>query len=184
MFKKLNVNLEQPIFEYIEEASIAFKSKGLIKNTPPAICYNKIDGFIVQEMLNLIPDEFKDKFEVSVMEITKTLVPHIDSYIICSVNYYFNVDDERTVFYRVLENKQGFPIKHVRETGRLFHFSDVEEIDSFIAKSGEVWVLDVSKPHNLISSSKELINRRAIVLQTPHFTYEQVLEMIESNLNK
>lgn len=183
MFKKLDIALSEPVFEYTE-SRVSFGNGGLYKNDPPMICYSEIDGIIAQEMLNLIPFEFKDKFEVCIMEITKTLVPHTDSYITCSVNYYFNADDGRTVFYRALENKEGFPMKQTRETGKMFKSTDVEEIDSFIAKSGEVWVLDVTKPHNLISTSKKLINRRAIVLQTSHFTYEQVVEMIESNLNK
>jgi hypothetical protein len=71
-------------------------------------------------------------------------------------------------------------MKKDRDTGRKFKYADVEEIDSFIAKPGEVWILDVSKPHNLISPANKITNRKAIVLQTAHFTYEQVVEMIES----
>lgn len=179
MFKKLDVSFSYPIFEYAGE-HVSFGNGGLLGKDPPMICYNKIEGLIVQEMLNLVPSEFKDKFEVCVMEITSTLVPHIDSYIKCSVNYYFNADDERTVFYRVLTGAHGFPMKTDRDTGKKFKYSDVEEIDSFIAKPSEVWILDVSKPHNLISPDNKVANRKAIVLQTSHFTYDQVLEMIES----
>lgn len=182
MFKKIDVTLSYPTFQYIE-THVTFGNGGLSGKAPPMICYSKIDGTIVQEMLNLVPSEFQDKFDICTMEITSTLVPHIDSSIKCSVNYYYSVNDERTVFYRVLNDNQGYPMKKDRDTGRKFRYSDVEEIDSFIAKSGEVWLLDVSKPHNLISSSTGLFDRKAIVLQTSHFTYDQVLKMIESKLN-
>lgn len=180
MFTKLNISLPYPEFEFVGTG--ASFSSIISPNKVPLISYQKIKGKAEQEMLEIIPIEHRDKFQAQTMIITSTLVPHTDSAITCSINYYFETNNEKTVFYKLLPGAKSIPILR-RETGKAFMYKDLEEIGSFIAKSGEIWVLDVSKPHNLISENKEQLSRKAIVLQTTHFSYDEVLLMLKDYLS-
>lgn len=84
------------------------------------------------------------------------LAPHVDGVRVTAINVYSNTNGERTCFY---EYTAG---------------GDIQEVDSFVAVDGDVWLMDVSKPHAV--ELKPGKNRRVLTLSfitTPYETARQ-----------
>jgi len=98
----------------------------------------EVSDEIKSEVLSTIPTELIDievphiwYLEVTGTDDTKTMVPpHIDSFRICTINYYIQVNGETTHYYKY-------------ESGH------IEEIDSFCAKTNECWILNTTIPHSV-----------------------------------
>ena len=134
-------------------------------------------------VLSLIPERFRDKFYISAMEITGLIIPHTDSGILSTINIYIKPDNCITKFYDLPKDTERLKTAKLENqtNGRLFDSTQLIFNDSFVAQQDEAWLLDVSKPHS-VSSNKEgifpPINRKAIVIQSTCYTYEQVKEML------
>ena len=63
-------------------------------------------------------------------DVISMLPPHIDSFRICTINYYINTNGETTYFYKY-------------ESGTM------EEIASFCSEKNECWVLNTTIPHSV-----------------------------------
>ena len=122
----------------------------------------EVSDKIKSEVLSKIPTELLN-IEVPhiwYLEVTggvgnKTMVPpHIDSFRICTINYYINTNGESTHYYSY-------------EPGVL------KEIESFSSKDNECWILNTTIPHsvNLIPGKTRTI-LGASFLNTP---YEKVI---------
>lgn len=57
--------------------------------------------------------------------------PHIDSFRVCTINYYLKANGETTKYYNYKPN------------------GSIEEVDSFCAKTGDCWILDTTIPHSV-----------------------------------
>jgi len=62
----------------------------------------------------------------------------------------------------------------------VYKFEDVTEIGSFVAKPGEVWLLDTKTPHAVLPRlpGTTTLNRKAITLSTITFSFQEVLDML------
>ena len=87
-------------------------------------------------------------------DIKSMLPPHIDSFRICTINYYINTNGETTHYYKY-------------ESGVM------EEIESFCSEKNECWVLNTTIPHsvNLVPNKTRSI-LGASFLNTP---FEKVI---------
>lgn len=103
--------------------------------------------------------------KVWVLDITSTndekvmLAPHIDGVRKTALNIYGETNGERTCFY---EYKAG---------------GKIEEIDSFVAQKGDVYLLNVDKPHSV-----ELVpgkNRRVLTVSFIHTSYEELVKAFQ-----
>jgi len=122
----------------------------------------EVSDEIKLEVLSKIPTELLNievphiwYLEVTGSEGDKTMIPpHIDSFRICTINYYINTNGESTHYYIY---EPGF----------------VREIDSFCSKDNECWILNTTIPHSvkLIPGKKRSI-LGASFLNTP---YEKVI---------
>lgn len=86
------------------------------------------------------------------------LAPHIDGVRVTAINIYSNTNGERTCYY---EYGAG---------------GEITEVDSFTAKDGDVWLMDVSKPHAV--ELKPGKTRRVLTISfitTPYEVVRQVL---------
>jgi hypothetical protein len=87
-------------------------------------------------------------------DITSMIPPHIDSFRICTINYYISTNGETTQYYN-------------------YEPGIVKEIESFCSKDNECWILNTTIPHSV-----KLIPRKtrsilgASFLNTP---YEKVI---------
>jgi hypothetical protein len=93
---------------------------------------------IKSSVLEMIPKDLLDievphiwYLEVTGTDDDKTMVPpHIDSFRICTINYYLKANGETTHYYKYVSG-------------------DIEEIDSFCAKTNECWILNTTIPHSV-----------------------------------
>ena len=115
---------------------------------------SKILSKIPEELLNIeVPHIWY--LEVTGTEDDKTMIPpHVDSFRICTINYYISTNGESTHYYN-------------------YEPGVVKEIESFCSKDNECWILNTTIPHsvNLIPGKTRSI-LGASFLNTP---YEKVI---------
>jgi hypothetical protein len=63
-------------------------------------------------------------------DITTMVPPHIDSFRICTINYYINTNGETTHYYN-------------------YESGVIKEIDSFCSNDNECWILNTTIPHSV-----------------------------------
>ena len=63
-------------------------------------------------------------------DIASMIPPHIDSFRICTINYYINTNGETTQYYN-------------------YEPGGMEEIASFCSKDNECWILNTTIPHSV-----------------------------------
>jgi hypothetical protein len=172
MFIKLNKNIH--ISEYTTiESVISYVDK--IEYLTVTVPYT--------DVLSLIPERHRDKFTVLAMELTGPIGSHTDSGILCTINIYVKPDNCITKFYDFPKDTE-FDIMQVKNqtNGKVFKAKQLVYYGSFVANKDEAWLLDVTKPHS-VSSNKEgispSVNRTAIAVQTKHYSYEEVQEMLK-----
>ena len=122
----------------------------------------EVSDEIKSEVLSTIPTELLNieiphvwYLEVTGSDDIKSMLPpHIDSFRICTINYYINTNGETTHYYKY-------------ESGVM------EEIESFCSEKNECWVLNTSIPHsvNLVPNKTRSI-LGASFLNTP---FEKVI---------
>lgn len=171
MFIKLNKKIN--VQEYSAKTSV-ISYAGKLKYSTVSVPFNDI--------FSLVPERYRDKFVVLVMEIIGSISPHTDSEILSTINIYVNPDDCTTTFYNI---NTDINIKSTKlenqSNGRIFNVSQLKPYDSFIAKTDEAWLLDVTYPHGVTSNKIDNtpVTRTAIVLQTKFYSFEQVKEMLK-----
>ena len=98
----------------------------------------EVSDKIKSEVLSKIPAELLNievphiwYLEVTGSDNLKTMIPpHIDSFRICTINYYINTNDESTHYYN-------------------YEPGVVKEIESFTSKENECWILNTTIPHSV-----------------------------------
>ena len=141
------------------------------------ISYNRIEKTYSEMLLNFLPDELKEYFSPGVMKInTPSYVrPHIDNDVCTAINFYVNTADATTVYYEFkTDNPKEIKIKN-QTSGSIYQLQDLHASASFHAKPGEVWMLDVSKPHAVFPKTKE--NRIAFCLHSNILPYQEAKDL-------
>ena len=93
--------------------------------------------------------------EVTGSDYIKSMIPpHIDSFRICTINYYINTNGETTQYYN-------------------YESGSMKEIDSFCSKNNECWILNTTIPHsvNLVTNK----TRSVIGVSFLHTPFEKVV---------
>lgn len=180
MFKKLNLDFHVETYdsgEKIVDYGTHFSEGKLV----PKLVYHEVTGQCETLLDKCIPERFHEGFTVALMEISAMVGPHTDSEILVTINHYFQTNNEGTVFYTFKKNIVSPTVGQIRNqtTGHVFRKQELDVYGSFVAKENETWILDVTKPHSVYTPDKQTKLRKAIVLQTRVYTYDQVLEMIK-----
>jgi hypothetical protein len=145
------------------------------------IDYKKIWSPDAEKLLSVVPFRYWEKFHLTVMTINSRIPPHTDSDIETTINFYLKTDNCRTVFYKLkTDNPKTHQIENQTD-GFLYEDDDVEEVDSFIAKPMEAWVLNTKKIHS-VEPDGELTMRKAVTLGT-HLKFDDVCEMLRETGN-
>jgi hypothetical protein len=123
-----------------------------------------------------IPKNIIKSFSFQHMKINSRVRPHTDSYITCSINFYINTENCKTIFYQKKENAQPFkPTSSPYITNGLNYYQrDLIPVDSFIASPYEVWLLDTTQIHSVEPLNDGPLYRDAIVLQTNLYSFNQL----------
>jgi len=121
-----------------------------------------------------LPKDCKTRF--SFVDINSSVPVHIDLNVQCAINFYFKTDKCVTHFY---EMRDGIKIKRSKgnyEEALFFH-DYFKKVDKFIAKIGDIVLLDVTKPHSVKSFfDNPNIDRKFLSIQIENKSFEQVTE--------
>lgn len=179
MFRKLNLDWQVGDFTYGDKI-VEFGSRFVDSKLVPQIAYHVAHGECENLLDKLIPERYLKDFRVAVMDISSGVGPHTDSEILVTINHYFQTNDELTIFYSFKPDVE-ITTKQIKNqtNGLVFNPSQLNVHSAFTAKENETWVLDVTQPHSVRAITPSTRFRRAVVVNTTVYTYEQVLEMLE-----
>lgn len=182
MFKKITT---VPNVAPIEVGSEKYVSYGVYEDGEfRGIEYGAFNApsFLVDAFKQLIPDEYADQFYLSLMSINRPILPHVDSHTNTAINLYVETGGYVTSFCTPKENAKSFrlPIQDVRKDGIVYHFEDVDMTDNtFVAETGDVYVLDVSRLHCVYAANDPKCKRNRVALNfATQMSYEDVLDII------
>jgi hypothetical protein len=142
------------------------------------LTYYRIDNSN-DHLFNYIKKPYRKHFTISLLDINIPFVsPHTDSNIQVSINFYIQTNICKTSFYKF--NNTNFSERKIpnQTNGSVFDLKDLTEVDSFIAKNKQVYVLDVSQPHSVAALSITRNSRIVICLQTNFLTYQETLSVL------
>lgn len=139
--------------------------------------YN-IENYNENLILAVIPERFRADFFVREMKINYNIPPHTDSHVSATINFYVKAKDCKTNFYKKVDSDIGVKMT-TQTTGRTFKEDDLELTGSFIAESGDAWLLDVSNPHSVKNLGTEPVDRIALVLQSYKYNFNQLYDMLQ-----
>ena len=99
----------------------------------------EVSSDIKDKILSTIPDKL---FELETPKVwfleveglnndVSMIPPHIDSFRVCTINYYLKANGETTKYYNYKPN------------------GSMDEVSSFCAKTGDCWILDTTIPHSV-----------------------------------
>jgi hypothetical protein len=170
-FVKLNKKFDVSNFTEISlRNEYAIKGKGIV--------FYDIINYNRDLILSVIPERYRHDFSVLEMKINYNIPPHTDSYVSASINFYVKAIDCQTNFYNKADDSLGVRMT-AQTTGRTFSEENLEHSGSFIAESGDAWLLDVSSPHSVKNLSKMPVDRIALVLQSRKYNFDQVYDMLQ-----
>jgi hypothetical protein len=130
-------------------------------------------------LFNLIKRPYRNHFFMNLMKINSNrIMPHTDSDIQVTINFYIQADNCRTVFYEPTEHCKTDKLPG-QTNGNIFDPQYLIEKDSFIAENNEIWILDVTRPHSVERLSDNYSERIALCLQTNKFSFNETLKMLK-----
>ena len=127
-------------------------------------------------LFKLVPDEYQTHFVKAHGPVSFIHHPHTIENMVM-LNLYTKDIPYKITFYKL---KSSEPVKTYRILNwqmTCYSEEDVEEVDSFIAKSGDLWLVDLSKIHSFSSTDESLL-QKAVQLKTTQFTLEEVYQML------
>lgn len=113
------------------------------------------------------------------MEIQNSIGPHIDNGIKVSINFYITPANYVTQFYEVVEDTPVYSTGS--NGGKVYSAKNLRQTEDFIAQKGDIWLLNVAKPHSVESLNETLGRRVAVVVQTSRFSYDEVADMLRES---
>ena len=174
MFARLEKTFEKPLYA-ITDPLKSFKDEN-----GRGIDYKKVWSPEAEKIYGILPKKYWQDFHLTIMTIDCIIPPHTDTEIITSINFYLQTEGCRTVFYKPKNNDlKTIQVKN-QTNGHIYFEEDLIEVDSFIAKDFEVWLLDVTKIHGV---QGDFNLRKALTLGTFVHKYEDVLNMLKETGN-
>lgn len=177
MFCKLNIKKQLPLTEPKELLwQYGKKRIGIFWGMK----YFAIQESIDREIRSILPQEYQKYFETSIFKINIPYIPvHIDNEIITSINFYVQTVGAKTHFYRHKDLNINVEKLPNHSDGCLYKEEDMERINTFVAKPGEIWLLNVKVPHSVRSTTFR--KRIAYCLQSRHINYEETKQILQEN---
>ena len=103
------------------------------------------------------------------------LDPHIDHGATVVANFYFDSNDSITTFYEPTENTLSRAYGDMK-SGGIFDINTLTAVESFQAKDGESYILDVSKIHGVMSP--KVGTRKFINMQWYNIDFKSICNSI------
>ena len=139
--------------------------------------YCNVDSIEKDKLLSVLPERYQSSPVFLSMESNCYIAPHTDSKIQATINFYIRPDNCETSFYSFKNKTEGF--KQSNQTnGATYKLKDLYLESSFIADEGDVYLLDVSKPHSVKPLNK-IANRFSLCLQFIDYNFKEVYNMLK-----
>jgi hypothetical protein len=149
------------------------------------IKYFEVEWLDDASPLNLFPEFMRDDLCIRYMMINHAAYPHTDSGILVAVNFYMNTTNEATNFHEIAtDSPKVFKLK-TQTNGSVFNLNDLKKVCSFVASSGDVYILDVTKIHSVMNEDIVPLAsmREAIVVNSSIYDYETIKNALLTKLN-
>ena len=133
--------------------------------------------------LDILPFNYKEHFKLQFLEINIPYVPpHIDNDVITSINFYINAKNYKTSFYKIKNNSPKTTRLVNQTNGCFFNQEHIKYQDSFIANDNDIYILDVTKIHDVRKIDFETNNvRTALVISSSTISFEETLDILRKN---
>lgn len=153
IFKALNIDINIMFEQIATNVAIEYPIRGPLLIEYGNILMEKFNGIKYFEtrqsnyVWSLINFYDRKYWTLSFMEVSGSIVPHTDSGAKTVLNIYGQTNGGITRFYEPIKNE--IDVKKIKNqtNGNIFKKQQLKEINSFIAKDKEAWLLDVSKIH-------------------------------------
>ena len=161
----------------IKDLRISFGKK--VNDTFKGIWYSDVEFENKNQIFNVIPEQYRKHFGISLMEVNTYIPPHTDSNILITINFYISTNGCVTQFYKFRD--VGIDKTQItnQTNGFLFNPKDLDITGNFKAEDEDVYLLDVSKPHAVIPESVTSIHRTAICLQSRECGFNDTIKMLQ-----
>jgi hypothetical protein len=172
-FCKLTKEFSIPDYKILEvQMSFMEGDRGI------AYHYADLDNF---SLFDIVPEQYKDYFTVTIMRINAQIPPHTDSGIKSTINIYINTDDCVTQFYKFKNTDPATQQVTNQTDGFIFNETDLEKTNSFVAEPNQAWLLDVSQPHAVIPHGD--FNERTAIAISSTLAYNVVQDILKETGN-
>jgi len=133
-----------------------------------------------EELLQVVPKEYRSQCTFSLMELNYQIPPHTDSDIEAIINFYIKTDDCITQFYYPPDD--NVPRQQIgnQTDGTIFHEGYLQKSVRFMAQPGDAYLLDVSKPHSVGPTNSGMTDRKCVCLQILHKSFDEAVKMLQS----
>ena len=145
-------------------------------------------------MYSVIPKEFRKFFTVYYIRGNGILFPHVDVPSKCTVLFYNKPGNFRTSFYELVNESTEVVYSNVTNIKdeelknyvpkRVYKEEEVKRIGSYVAEPYDAWCLDGTTIHSVekVDETTESF-RSALILDTIHFSFNQVLALLKQTDN-
>lgn len=119
--------------------------------------------------------QYSQDFYTSFVSVDTTVPPHTDIVDRVNINFYIETGNYRTTFYKSDAHSSRTTYADHGD-GHTYNIKELEEIDSFIAEPGDVYVLNGKTVHGVSASDHR--PRKFLQVSTNRLDYDQVLDIL------
>jgi hypothetical protein len=182
MFARLNADL--PRLPRWPGTALLYRFGKTIDGRFYGLSYFAVEGETEAALLGILPAAWRPHFACSyLVACHHDIPPHIDNGIRLSLNYYVQTAQATTSFYRFKAGDAAVKRLSNHDPGTpagLYRREDLALAGSFCAQPHELWALDVTQPHDVVSAPGAG-DREAYCLQSRTVGYEELLGWASSS---
>ena len=119
--------------------------------------------------------EYSQYFYTSFVDVATNIPPHTDIVDKVNINFYIETGEYTTTFYSSRDGGKKLTYADHGD-GHVYNIDDLKPIDSFVANSGDVYILNGKVIHGV--SSVNHLPRKFLQVSTNVLDYEQVIDIL------
>jgi hypothetical protein len=173
MFQKLKHKFDSKPFDILE-SRIRFGKQ--INGQFKGVEYFNINHSDSDSLFQLIPNQYRQNFCLTLMKINTIIPPHTDTGILVTINFYLETNNCITQFYKFNGEPKKYQVENQTD-GFIYDENDLIKTQSFIAKKNDVYLLDVSQPHS-VKPIGEMKERTGLSISTNTYSYDDMCNML------
>ena len=129
----------------------------------------------LKSLLNIIPENKRHLFHESYMSSNYTIYPHIDDGINSVVNIYVKADGGITTFHKKKLDNANDIRNQLGKLEEVLEFKDVEDICSFQAEVGDVYIVNTNTLHSVKQNKEE----RLVISMQSNLHIDEVVDIFK-----